>query len=70
MVSYITVVNMTNGCLSKSNIENIGIALDVYESEVAEMAKDPDYATSELASEILTDINQARRKLPEMICNI
>ena len=59
-----------NGCLSKSNIENIDIALDVYESEVAQMEKDPDLATSELASEILTDIRQARDKLPGMICGI
>ena len=58
------------GCLDKFNIENIEVALDVYEAEVTETVSDPDPATSELASMILEDIKAARSKLPGLACGL
>ena len=63
------VINMAE-CLDEFNIENIEIALDVYEAEVTEMVNDPDPATSELASVILGDIKTARSKLPGLACGL
>ena len=58
------------GCLNKLDIENIGTAMDVYESEVVKMADDTDQATSELGSLLLDDIKSARSKLPGLVCGI
>ena len=63
------VINMAK-CLDSDDVKNINIALDEYRAEVLTMVDDPDPATSELASEIIGDIEATKSKIPGMTCDI
>ena len=56
------------GCLRESDLKSIVIALDEYRGEVLEKVDDPDPATSELASEILGDIEKAKANAMNLSC--
>lgn len=63
------VINMA-GCLEEDDVRNINTALDEYRGEVLAMVDDPDPATSELASQILGDIETAKSKIPGLACGL
>lgn len=56
------------GCLREGDLKSIVIALDEYRGEVLERVDDPDPATSELAAEILGDIEKAKVNAQNLSC--
>lgn len=56
------------GCLKKSDLKSIVIALDEYRGEVLRQVDDPDPATAKLASKILGDIEKAKSNVMNLSC--